>query len=93
MPGSFPETNKENVAETMVVFAHGMSNKKRRRADSDDEEEAERSPKKPKPVAEGEMLMAPKLLANAPKQPPTPVKKRGLSLSRLNALARPKMRK
>jgi len=77
-----------------------MANKKRRRVDSDDEteEEIERSPKKHKTaVAEGQMLMAPDLQSDktTPKYKiQSPAKKKGvLSLTRLNMLARPKMRK
>lgn len=96
MPGSFPGSNKENTLPIPSV-PHGMSNKKRRRADSDDETEegSERSPKKHKAeVAEGAMLMAPRLIATPkPKLPTSPAKKGVLSLSRLNMLARPKMRK
>jgi hypothetical protein len=98
IPGSFPEGNKENI-ENLPFVPHGMSNKKRRRVDSSDEreEEAERSPKKQKKnVAEGAMLMAPRITAErmAPQSKiPSPAKKKGLSLSRLNLLARPKMRK
>ncbi|KUJ21011.1 uncharacterized protein LY89DRAFT_694669 [Mollisia scopiformis] len=97
MPGSFPTGNKENT-EPLPAVPHGMANKKRRRADSDDEteEEVERSPKKHK-AAEGSMLMAPDLKSQS-KTPqsrtPSPAKKKGvLSLSRLNMLARPKVRK
>ena len=98
MPGSFPGSNKENT-EPLPAVPHGMSNKKRRRADSDDENEQkiERSPKKQKAaVAEGPMLMAPKIMAEkmAPlSRIPSPSKKKVLSMSRLNMLARPKMRK
>jgi hypothetical protein len=98
MPGSFPSGNKENI-ETLPSVPHGMSNKKRRRVDSDDdtEEEAEHSPKKHKGhVAEGAVLMAPKIQAEkmTPKTKiPSPAKRSVLSLSRLNMLARPKMRK
>jgi hypothetical protein len=78
-----------------------MANKKRRRVDSEDEaeEEIERSPKKHKAaVAEGQMLMAPDLQAGEKttrkSKLSSPTKKKGvLSLSRLNMLARPKMRK
>jgi len=99
MPGAFPGNNKENT-EPLPAVPHGMANKKRRRVDSDDEteEEIERSPKKHKStVAEGSMLMAPDLQAEkmTPKSKlPSSAKKKGvLSLSRLNMLARPKMRK
>jgi hypothetical protein len=98
MPGSFPSGNKENI-EILPSVPHGMSNKKRRHADSDNdtEEEAERSPKKHKGhISEGAVLMAPKIQAEkmAPKTKiPSPAKRSVLSLSRLNMLARPKMRK
>jgi hypothetical protein len=97
--GSFPGTNKENT-DPLPSVPHGMSNKKRCRVDSDDEmeEESERSPKKHKAdVAEGTMLMAPRLMAEMmahTSKIPSPGKKKGvLSMSRLNMLARPKMRK
>jgi len=100
MPGSFPEgKNKENKAPAVP---HGITNKKRARATSPDDdamdEDQERSPKKRKAaaVAEGQVLMAPKLLAEkmAPKSKiPSPAKKGGLSLSRLKQLATPKKRK
>jgi hypothetical protein len=100
MPGAFPGSNYEN-AERLPAVPHGMANKKRRRVDSEDEaeEEIERSPKKHKAVvAEGQMLMAPDLQAGAKttrksKLSSTTKKKDVLSLSRLNMLARPKMRK
>jgi hypothetical protein len=100
-PGSFTVSagsDKENKAP-IPSAPHEMSNKKRRRIDSDDEEEKneERSPKKHKPTAaEGAMLMAPKLQAEGmtPKrQMASPTKKKVMSLSRLNMLARPKIRK
>jgi hypothetical protein len=96
MPGSFPGSNKEN-SEPLPSVPHGMLNKKRRRTDSDEtEEDADRSPKKQKAeVAEGAMLVAPRLIAT-PKSKinsATPSPKKGiLSMSRLNMLARPKMR-
>jgi hypothetical protein len=100
IPVDFPDVNKENVAP-LPSIPHGMPNKKRRRADSDDEaeeNEVERSPKKHKAsVADGPMLMAPKAMAPqaSPKSKiPSPAKKKSvLTLSRLNMLARPKMRK
>ncbi|KAK0113151.1 hypothetical protein ONS95_014850 [Cadophora gregata] len=95
MPGSLPSGDKENAAPIPSV-PHGMANKKRRRVESDDEaeDEIDRSPKKTKTVAEGHMLLAPKLQTTAKTKTPSPVKKKGvLSLSRLNMLARPKMRK
>jgi hypothetical protein len=99
MPGSFPGTagtNKENKAP-LPSFPHGMSNKKRRRVDSDDEEEeesAKHSPSKKQKanVPEGDALMAPRILAG--KTIPSPAKKKNvLTASRLNMLARPKVRK
>jgi hypothetical protein len=99
MPGSFPGTNKENT-DPLPAVPHGMSNKKRRRVVSDDEmeEESERSPKKHKAdVAEGPMLITPRIMAEKMahgSKIPSPGKKKGiLSMSRLNMLARPKMRK
>lgn len=101
MPGSFPGSDKENIV-TLPAVPHGMQNKKRRRAESDDEQEEElddRSPKKHKSrAAEGAMLMAPDLqtkdkMAQKTKIP-SPSKGKGvLSLSRLNMLSRPKVRK
>jgi hypothetical protein len=96
MPGNFPGSNKENTQHLPSV-PHGMLNKKRRRTDSDEaEEDADRSPKKQRAeVAEGAMLVAPRLIAT-PKSKITSAtqspKKGILSLSRLNMLARPKMR-
>lgn len=96
MPGSFPVSNKENTP--IHSAAHGFSNKKRHRAESeeDNEEEVERSPKKLKTGATpGPSLMTQKLEAaktNSSSRTPSP-KKKGLSLSRLNMLSRPKMRK
>ncbi|KAF5873700.1 uncharacterized protein Bfra_005164 [Botrytis fragariae] len=109
MPGSFPDGNKENTnppvresskkstnLSVMPTVPHGMSNKKRRRVESDGEEET-RSPKKQK-APEGAMLMAPRLQSGknvvaSSNATPSPAKKRGLTLSRLNMLARPKSRK
>lgn len=122
MPGSFPESkpamshpNKENKFPSpskLLFAAHGMSNKKRHRATWDEEEAEketnERAAKKRKNehVAEGDALLAPRLVASTPKSSAkkpqatprtpntaTPAKKRGmLSISRLNMLARPKNR-
>lgn len=134
MPGAFPgSNNKENrIPLEVPAIAHGFSNKKRARAASPsddlvhggdkgdyDEAEAERSPKKRKQVAaEGDMLVAPKLVAakaareakapkslipfpakaaataaaNARANSKSPVKKGGLTMSRLKALAAPKRR-
>ena len=88
---------------------HGMSNKKRSRAASDDENEnekdegAERGAKKQRKnqpaVPEGDALLAPRLADGpSPKKKlshsATPRKRGGgISLSRLNMLARPKVRK
>ncbi|KAI0024614.1 hypothetical protein F4780DRAFT_724358 [Xylariomycetidae sp. FL0641] len=84
---------------------HGMSNKKRARATEDDEtEEAEgtkRATKKlrKQPPTDGEALFNPRLTSPV-KRPaggsltPSPQKKRtGISMSRLQMLARPKVRK
>ena len=130
MPGAFPGgNNKENrIPLEVPAIAHGFSNKKRARAaspsddlvrggdDGDyDEAEAERIPKKRKQVAaEGDMLLAPKLVAakaareakapkslipspakaaaNARANSKSPVKKGGITMSRLMALAAPKRR-
>ncbi|KAK1831696.1 hypothetical protein QBC39DRAFT_83453 [Podospora conica] len=71
-----------------------------------EDEAAERAAKKRRQntVPEGDALLAPRLLASAKRQlssakkpvsaaTPSPVKKRGISMSRLNMLSRPKMRK
>lgn len=98
IPGSFPEGNKENTAP-LPSIPHGMPNKKRHRADSDEEGENDdkRSPKKQKAVPEGPMLVAPRVMAPMPSprlKTPSPTKKKSvLTLSRLNMLARPKVRK
>lgn len=99
VPGSFPGADKENI-EHLPAVPHSIANKKRRRVDSDDEaeEESERSPKKHKTAFAGSsMSTAPNLQAEkmTPKSKLlSPAKKKGvLSLSRLNMLARPKMRK
>lgn len=99
IPGSFPDSDKENTAP-LPAIPHGMPNKKRRRADSDDEDEneVERSPKKQKAsVPEGPMLVAPRIMvpmASRKSKTPSPTKKKNvLTLSRLNMLARPKVRK
>ncbi|OTA93228.1 hypothetical protein M434DRAFT_395781 [Hypoxylon sp. CO27-5] len=109
MPGSFPRPsdvspNKENKAPSLGPgIPHGMSNKKRHRASWDEEEEDEgekRAAKKLRkdPPAEGHALVAPRLVgkvspAKRAGRTPSPQKKSGLSLSRLNMLARPKVRK
>lgn len=99
IPTGFPVSNKENTAP-LPSIPHGMPNKKRRRADSDDEDgnEGERSPKKQKAtMAGGPMLKAPRAMAPMPSPKskiPSPAKKKSvLTLSRLNMLARPKLRK
>jgi hypothetical protein len=100
MPGSFPDSDKENIGG-LPAIPHGLYNKKRRRASSDEEEEeraAEGSPiKKRKGLdVEFENLVAPKLEAEkmaTKSKIPSPAKRGKLSLSRLNMLARPKMRK
>ncbi|KAI1739801.1 hypothetical protein F4680DRAFT_421572 [Xylaria scruposa] len=120
MPGSFPPApeaspNKENDAPlTYNGIPHGMTNKKRHRASSDeddvddvDDEGSKRGAKKLRkhtPVAEGQALMAPRLVGRASptkkalgSMPQTPSsqkkKKTGLSLSRLQMLAQPKIRR
>jgi hypothetical protein len=100
MPGAFPgsSSNKENTAPIPSV-PHGMPNKKRRRVDSDDEkeEDPERSPKKHKTMFTKTPVGASSgpLLENktTSSRIASPAKKKGLSLSRLNMLARPKVRK
>ncbi|KAH9898955.1 hypothetical protein F4778DRAFT_178628 [Xylariomycetidae sp. FL2044] len=117
MPGSFPPTedpaspspNKENKDPAFsIAFPHGMSNKKRHRATWDEEDEDEgakrgmKKLRKDPPPAEGDALIAPRLLITnesirrlgGPSRGPSPQKKKGgLSLSRLNMLAQPKIRK
>ena len=105
MPGTFPTSNgsnKENNAPkaSYPFVPHETSNKKRRRAGSEDEGEkdVEGSPSKKQKanVPEVQMLKAPKLLDNdisATSKTPSPAKKKVLSMSRLNMLARPKHRK
>lgn len=99
--------NKENNDPTMGSgIPHGMSNKKRHRAtwDEEEEEQAEqRTAKKLRkdPPVEGHALVAPRLAGvDSPTKKlsgvysPSPQKKKGgISLSRLNMLARPKARK
>jgi hypothetical protein len=99
--------------EVKTGISHGLSNKKRGRADSDDEHEqdegAPRTAKKLRKnpaVAEGQALVAPRLMGTpspqkkfqsqqrlaGPSGTPSPQKK-GISLSRLNMLAQPKIRR
>ncbi|KAI1502698.1 hypothetical protein F5X99DRAFT_378177 [Biscogniauxia marginata] len=101
--------NKENKdPATVLGIPHGMSNKKRHRATWDEEEEEgeKRVAKKlrKEPPAEGYAVVAPRLAGLESPSPtkklagssrtPSPQKKRtGLTLSRLNMLARPKIRK
>ncbi|KAL7626618.1 hypothetical protein AAE478_003391 [Parahypoxylon ruwenzoriense] len=99
--------NKENKEPVVGPgIPHGMSNKKRHRASWDEEEDegSKRAAKKlrKEPPAEGHAVVAPRLAnTESPiKKPsvsgrtPSPQKKKtGLSLSRLNMLARPKNRK
>ncbi|KAI1800630.1 hypothetical protein F4811DRAFT_538086 [Daldinia bambusicola] len=101
--------NKENADPAVGSgIPHGMSNKKRHRATWDEEEEDEGSKRGAKKLRkdpqapEGYALIAPRLASESPmKKPggaaytPSPQKKKkgGLSLSRLNMLARPKVRK
>ncbi|KAK8090239.1 hypothetical protein PG997_005200 [Apiospora hydei] len=90
--------------EVKTGVPHGISNKKRHRASSDAEEEeedegvqrgAKKLRKNPPPS-----VTAPRFTCSSPmKKPsgflgtPSPQKKTGISLSRLNMLARPKIRK
>lgn len=97
---SFTDGNKENFGGFPAI-PHGISNKKRRRVDFDDEQEEKEvggSPAKRHkgPVADLGKLMEPKLQAEKMAQKskiPSPYKKSVLSLTRLNMLARPKLRK
>lgn len=101
--------NKENKDPVIGAgIPHGMSNKKRHRASSPDEEMdegAKRGAKKlrkaPSAAVQGHALVAPRLAGrqspvktSGPPGTPSPQKKKGgISLSRLNMLARPKVRK
>ncbi|RAL59298.1 hypothetical protein DID88_006903 [Monilinia fructigena] len=91
VPGTFTFRSDHTISFVIPTVPHGMSNKKRRRVESDGEEDT-RSPKKHK-APEGAMLMAPRLQAGNTATTPSSAKKRGLTLSRLNMLARPKSRK
>ncbi|XXH04990.1 hypothetical protein Hte_011414 [Hypoxylon texense] len=105
---SLASPNKENNDPTIGSgIPHGMSNKKRHRVSWNDEEEEEaeeRTTKKLRklpPAVEGHALVAPRLAGvDSPTKKlsgafsPSPQKKKsGISLSRLNMLARPKSRK
>jgi hypothetical protein len=97
MPGTFPSANKENTVPIPSI-PHGISNKKRHRASSEDdhEEEIERSPKKVKVTSTSAEPSLVRKIATAKKQlsqPASTPSKRGMTLSRLNMLARPKLRK
>jgi hypothetical protein len=100
VPGSFSDGNKEDFAGFPAI-PHGISNKKRRRVDPDEEEEdkeAEGSPVKRHkgPLSDPGTFMEPKLQAEKMARKskiPSPTKKGVLSLTRLNMLARPKLRK
>ncbi|KAI0380951.1 hypothetical protein F5Y04DRAFT_256344 [Hypomontagnella monticulosa] len=101
--------NKENKDPVVGPgIPHGMSNKKRHRASWDEEEEeatkrVTKKLRKDPPVPEGDALVAPRLVAQEspvkktggfPHTPSPQKKKRaGISLSRLNMLSRPKVRK
>ncbi|KAI0180184.1 hypothetical protein GGR52DRAFT_530170 [Hypoxylon sp. FL1284] len=97
--------NKENQEPAVELgIPHGMSNKKRHRASWDEEEDVadQHAVKKFRTgtSVEGHALVAPRLVgADSPtkklsgSQTPSPKKKSGISLSRLNMLARPKARK
>jgi hypothetical protein len=90
MPGSFPDADKENIGG-LPAISRRMRNKKRNHADSDDsgEDQPKGSPTKrrKKTATEAANPVASKTKI------PSPVKKGVLSLSRLNMLARPKLRK
>lgn len=104
---AFFDEKKLNVgegSEDISSFAHGLSNKKRHRAEeSGDEDDGDRSPKKRKANTAGDSTnkdqtrLQQKLMAErtAPhSRIPSPVKKRRMmSMSRLNMLAKPKDRR
>lgn len=99
MPGTFPDGNKENIGG-LPAIPHGLLNKKRHRVDSDDEKDAEieGSPTKKRKgsAADIQTCMATKMEAEniaTKSKIPSPSKKGVLSFSRLNMLARPKMRR
>lgn len=92
--------------ELKTGIPHGLSNKKRNRTSSDDEgddENMERAAKKLRKAnhtAGGAAFSAPRLIKSSPmkkltcpSQTPSPQKKAGISLSRLQLLAQPKHRK
>ncbi|KAI1640985.1 hypothetical protein F4809DRAFT_293856 [Biscogniauxia mediterranea] len=99
--------NKENKDPGLSLgFPHGMTNKKRHRPSWDEEEEEQKHAAKKvrqEPPAEGHAVVAPRLAAakSSPikrfggfSRTPSPQKKRtGMTLSRLNMLAQPKIRK
>ncbi|KAJ8111331.1 hypothetical protein ONZ43_g5648 [Nemania bipapillata] len=100
--------NKENKDPLIRNgIPHGMTNKKRHRASSEEEEDADdegskrgmKKLRKNPPAAEGHALVAPRLHSQAsptkkvPQTPASQKKKAGLSLSRLQMLAQPKIRK
>ncbi|KAK8139195.1 hypothetical protein PG984_002575 [Apiospora sp. TS-2023a] len=86
--------------EIKTGVPHGISNKKRHRASSDEEEDEEIVQRTTKKLRKNPPSMAPRFACSSPiKKPsgslgtPSPQKKSGISLSRLNMLARPKVRK
>lgn len=86
--------------EIKTGVPHGISNKKRHRASSDEEEDDEIVQRTTKKLRKNPPSMAPRFACSSPiKKPsgslgtPSPQKKQGISLSRLNMLARPKVRK
>ncbi|KAI1818768.1 hypothetical protein GGS20DRAFT_526807 [Poronia punctata] len=103
------EENQEPNPEPIKGIAHGMTNKKRHRAGPDEDEEDEgtkrgmKKARKGPAAVEGHAVVAPKLAGqlsptkklagSTPHTPGSQKKKTGLSLSRLNMLARPKARK
>ncbi|KAH8157425.1 hypothetical protein CIB48_g10823 [Xylaria polymorpha] len=108
MPEMSPN-KENDAPFTYNGIPHGMSNKKRHRASSDDEDDDEGSKRgmkklrKNPPVVEGHALVAPRLvglssptkkaMGSTPQTPSPQKKKTGLSLSRLQMLAQPKIRK
>ncbi|KAI2463688.1 hypothetical protein F4781DRAFT_415799 [Annulohypoxylon bovei var. microspora] len=105
-PSDVSPNKENNIPPVGPGIPHGMSNKKRHRATWDDEEDDSdrRVTKKLRknPAPEGHEVVAPRLLgrespakkSTGTPRTPSPQKKAGsLSLSRLNMLAKPKLRK
>lgn len=108
IPGAFPVCNKENALPS-VPHGLSSKKRRRVSDDDDDEgglDEREFKKQKPNHTPEGAMLFAPRIMgerikvekrklasAGPSQRVQSPAKKQGLSLSRLNLLARPKMRR